>query len=385
MWLEQQRELQTAQNETAASALDDADVTDDDKKGAASVRHSKESLALEFLQRKERNKLADPEAESNVNSAAAAIDSSTLHELDAMQEELKQFKLMFSDLLISSQSQPDESRSSQLASSAQPMSIMQREKTISQREKRLVQLQKNFLVMQDTIERAVSADEQRQNEFDNIKAEVTIVQRAIDTPGTIAKAADIANKRRRAQAMMAKALKLNRKNQAIAEKLPANEASVKQKHEQLIAQMTELQEEYEQISRDIQEVELHHQDIESALAACERSSAAILLQYGPRLPRAAALPDVAMFPIEPLKKELELLYERQVLTYRTRVAESKLEELSLIWDRLEELKEDERCGLSSDVQKRFCQLAAAALLTFARFRLSAMKRFKQTCLADSSK
>ena len=49
--------------------------------------------------------------------------------------------------------------------------------------------------MEDTIDRAVTADEQRQSEFDNIKQEVSIVQRAIDTPGTIAKAADIASKR----------------------------------------------------------------------------------------------------------------------------------------------------------------------------------------------
>jgi hypothetical protein len=99
------------------------------------------------------------------------------------------------------------------------MSIMQREKTILQREKRLVMLQKSFLVMQDTIERSVAADEQRQIEFDSIKSEVSIVQRAIDTPGSIAKAADVANKRRRAQAIMAKALKLNRKHQVVAEKL----------------------------------------------------------------------------------------------------------------------------------------------------------------------
>jgi vacuolar-type H+-ATPase subunit I/STV1 len=341
--MEQQRERLKAQSDSTAdaSAIDDADAAEDHKKGAAAARRSKESLALEFLQRKERNKLADPETESNVNSAAAVIDSSTLHELDAMQEELQQFKTTFNDLLVLSK--PGEAASSRAAPSAQPMSIMQREKTISQREKRLVQLQKCFLVMQDTIERAVSADEQRQNEFDHIKAEVGIVQRAIDTPGTIAKAADIANKRRRAQAMMAKALKLNRKHQGIAEKLPASEAAVKQKHEVLVAQMDALQAEYEQIAKDIRKVEAQHQDVEGALAACERRSAATLLQYGARLPRAAALPDVAMFPIEPLKQELELLYQRQVLAFRTRVAESKLEELNAIWDRLEELKEDERC------------------------------------------
>jgi hypothetical protein len=49
-----------------------------------------------------------------------------------------------------------------------------------------------------------------------------------------------------------------------------------------------------------------------------------------------------MFPLEPLKEELELLYERQLLLYRTQVAESKLDELNAIWGRLEELKEDER-------------------------------------------
>jgi hypothetical protein len=277
VWLEQQRERQKASNEASAeiSALDDVEGGQEDKKGAASVRRAKESLALEFLQRKEKNKLADPNAESNVNSAAAVVDSSTLHELEAMQEELAQFKTMFSDLLVSPQ--PDAALSSRVAASAQPMSIMQREKTISQREKRLVSLQKNFLLMQDTIERAVAADEQRQSEFDSIKAEVSIVQRAIDTPGTIAKAADIANKRRRAQAMMAKALKLNRKHQAVAEKLPANEAIVKQKHEQLMSQVMALQTEYEQISRDIKEVETHHEDIERALDACESRSASTLL------------------------------------------------------------------------------------------------------------
>lgn len=365
VWLEQQRERQKASNETSAeiSALDDVEGGQEDKKGAASVRRAKESLALEFLQRKEKNKLADPNAESNVNSAAAVVDSSTLHELEAMQEELAQFKTMFSDLLVSPQ--PDAALSSRVAASAQPMSIMQREKTISQREKRLVSLQKNFLLMQDTIERAVAADEQRQSEFDSIKAEVSIVQRAIDTPGTIAKAADIANKRRRAQAMMAKALKLNRKHQAVAEKLPANEAIVKQKHEQLMSQVMALQTEYEQISRDIKEVETHHEDIERALDACESRSASTLLQYGPRLPRAAALPDVALFPIAPLKEELELLYERQVLSYRTRVAESKLEELSAVWERLEELKEDERC----DHAKRAGSQARCTIIHFGPFQV----------------
>jgi hypothetical protein len=32
----------------------------------------------------------------------------------------------------------------------------------------------------------------------------------------------------------------------------------------------------------------------------------------------------------------------------TQVCESKLEELSAIWERLEELKEDERCGTCDD-------------------------------------
>lgn len=281
------------------------------------MRRSKESLALEFLQRKERNKLADHEGESAVNSAAAAVDSTVLRELESMQEELKEFKAMFSDLLISSKS--DAAESGQAVASAQPMSIMQREKTISQREKRVVLLQKGFLVMQDTMERAVAADELRQNEFENIKAEVAVVQRAIDTPGTIAKAADIANKRRRAQAMMQKAQKLNKKNQAATEKLPASEAATKQKHEQLMSQAMLLQNEYEQVLKDIQEVESHHAGMEQALTLCERSSASTLLQYGPRLPRAAALPDVAMFPIAPLKEELELLYERRILSYRTQV------------------------------------------------------------------
>lgn len=354
VWLEQQRQRQAAQNAASAdeSALDDAEASEakDEKKGGTSVRRSKESLALEFLQRKERNKLADHEGESAVNSAAAAVDSTVLRELESMQEELKEFKTMFSDLLISSKS--DAAESGQAAASAQPMSIMQREKTISQREKRVVLLQKGFLVMQDTMERAVAADELRQNEFENIKAEVAVVQRAIDTPGTIAKAADIANKRRRAQAMLQKAQKLNKKNQAATEKLPASEAATKQKHEQLMSQAMLLQNEYEQVLRDIQEVETHHQGIEQALTLCERSSASTLLQYGPRLPRAAALPDVAMFPIAPLKEELELLYERRILLYRTQVCESKLEELSAIWDRLEELKEDERCDA--------CCLACAA-------------------------
>ena len=238
VWLEQQRQRQAAQNEAAAdeSALDDAEAAEvkDEKKGGTSVRRSKESLALEFLQRKERNKLADHEGESAVNSAAAAVDSTVLRELESMQEELKEFKAMFSDLLISSKS--DAAESGQAVASAQPMSIMQREKTISQREKRVVLLQKGFLVMQDTMERAVAADELRQNEFENIKAEVAVVQRAIDTPGTIAKAADIANKRRRAQAMLQKAQKLNKKNQAATEKLPASEAATKQKHGQLMSQ-----------------------------------------------------------------------------------------------------------------------------------------------------
>ncbi len=344
VWLERQRERQTAQNQTTSeqSVLDDPDVAEDDKKGVTSVRRAKESLALEFLQRKEKNKLADPDTDSTLNSAAAAVDSTVLHELDVMQEELKQFKSMFSDLLISTQTHAP--ASGQPATSTQPMSIMQREKTLSQREKRLVMLQKNFLVMQDTIERAVAADEQRQAEFDNIKSEVSIVQRAIDMPGTIAKAADIANKRRRAQAIMAKALKLNRKHQVMAEKLPASEAATKLKHDELTAQAMALQSEYEHISRNVQEVESHHHDIEQALTVCERNSASILLQYGARLPRAAALPDVAMYPLEPLKDELELLYERRLLLYRTQVAESKLDELNAIWDRLEELKEDERCG-----------------------------------------
>ncbi len=351
---EQQRERQAAQNQASSeqSVLDDQDVAEEDKKGVASVRRTQESLALEFLQRKEKNKLAEPDAGSTLNSAAAAIDSTVLHELDAMQEELKQFKSMFSDLLIATPTHAAEPR--QPATSTQPMSIMQREKALSQREKRLVMLQKSFLVMQDTIERAVTADEQRQAEFDNIKSEVSIVQRAIDTPGTIAKAADIANKRRRAQAIMAKALKLNRKHQVIAEKLPASEATTKQKHEELTAQAMALQSEYEQISRNIQEVESHHSDIEQALTVCERNSASILLQYGARLPRAAALPDVAMFPIEPLKDELELLYERRLLLYRTQVAESKLDELNAIWDRLEELKEDERCS----TRYQACQIRA---------------------------
>ena len=382
VWEQQRAAHQAAQNESTpeTSALDEVDVSQEDKKGVASVRRSKESLALEFLQRKERNKLAEPGTESTLNSAAAAVDSTVLHELDAMQEELMQFKSMFSDLLITSK--PDATESSQPAASPQPMSIMQREKTISQREKRLVMLQKSFLVMQDTIERAVSADEQRQAEFDSIKCEVCIVQRAIDTPGTIAKAADIANKKRRAQATMARALKLNRKHQALAEKLPSNEAVTKQKHEQLMSEVMMLQAEYEQISKDIREVESHHQDIEQALTACERSSASVLLQYGARLPRAAALPDVAMFPLEPLKEELELLYERQLLLYRTQVAESKLDELNAIWGRLEELKEDER--YERHAAAHTAQRAAFAL-TRARCRLAAMKRFKQTCLADSSK
>ena len=80
-----------------------------------------------------------------------------------------------------------------------------------------------------------------------------------------------------------------------------------------------LQNEYEQVLKDIQEVESHHAGMEQALTLCERSSASTLLQYGPRLPRAAALPDVAMFPIAPLKEELELLYERRILSYRTQV------------------------------------------------------------------
>ncbi len=319
------------------------------------MRRQKESLALEFLQRKERNKLGDHEGESAVNSAAAAVDSTVLRELESMQEELKEFKTMFSDLLISSRS--DAGHADKAAASAQPMSIMQREKMISQREKRLVLLQKAFLVMQDTLERAVAADELRQNEFESIKAEVAVVQRAIDTPGTIAKAADIANKRRRAQAMMQKAQKLNKKNQAVTEKLPASEAAAKQKHEQLTSQAMLLQSEYEKIVREIEEVEAQHQDVEQALTVCERSSASTLLQYGPRLPRAAALPDVATFPIAPLKEELELLYERQILSYRTQVCESKLQELSSKWDRLEELKEDERC----DARRLICTFLSLML------------------------
>jgi hypothetical protein len=380
--LDQERERQAFQNEATSekSGLDDTDVAEDDKKGVATVRRAKDTLALEFLQRKERNKLAEPDAESALNSAAAAIDSTVLHELEAMQEELKQFKSTFSDLLISSRSDTGApGASSQPAANTQPMSIMQREKTILQREKRLVMLQKSFLVMQDTIERSVAADEQRQIEFDNIQSEVSIVQRAIDTPGSIAKAADIANKRRRAQAIMAKALKLNRKHQVVAEKLPANEAVAKQKHEELMSQAMALQAEYEQISRDIKEVERHHQDIEHALTACERSSASILLQYGARLPRAAALPDVALFPLAPLKEELELLYERRLLLYRTQVAESKLDELNGIWSRLEELKEDERCACSR------AALRTSFAIPDEMFRLAAMKQFKQTCLADSSK
>ena len=134
VWEQQRAAHQAAQNESTpeTSALDEVDVSQEDKKGVASVRRSKESLALEFLQRKERNKLAEPGSESTLNSAAAAVDSTVLHELDAMQEELMQFKSMFSDLLITSK--PDATESSQPAASPQPMSIMQREKTISQRE-----------------------------------------------------------------------------------------------------------------------------------------------------------------------------------------------------------------------------------------------------------
>ena len=89
-----------------------------------------------------------------------------------------------------------------------------------------------------------------------------------------------------------------------------------------------------------------------------------------------------MFPLEPLKEELELLYERQLLLYRTQVAESKLDELNAIWGRLEELKEDER--YEPHAAAHTAQRAAFAL-TRALGRLAAMKRFKQTCLADSSK
>ena len=367
VWLEQQRARQAAQDDAAAekSALEDPDIAEDDKKGAgaAAARVSKENLALEFLRRKERNKLAEQDSESTLNSAAAAIDSTTLYELDAMTQELQQFKALFSDLLIAAN--PEVGEESQRAGSAQPVSMMQREKLISQREKRLVMLQKGLRVMEDTIDRAVTADEQRQSEFDNIKQEVSIVQRAIDTPGTIAKAADIASKRRRAQAMMAKALKLSRKNQAVAEKLPASEAVAKQKHEQLTAQAMALQAEYEQISRDIQEVEKHHLDIEMAMNLCERNSAATLMQYGQRLPKAAALPDVAMYPIAPLKEELELLYQRQFLLYRTQVAESKLEELNAIWGRLEELKEDERCDPRAAISATRQLKALAFVLTRA--------------------
>jgi hypothetical protein len=186
--------------------------------------------------------------------------------------------------------------------------------------------------------------------------------------------------------MMTKALKLNRKNQGVADKLPADEAATKQKHEQLMLQAATLQAQYDQITRDIQEVESSHQSIEQALAACERNSAATLLQYGARLPRAASMPDVAMFPIDCLKQELELLYERRILLYRTEVAESKLSELNAIWDNLEELKENERCRPPAAV--RGCAAALflfAVTLTLTPGRLAAMKRFKQACLADSSK
>ena len=407
-WLEQQRARQAALDAAAAekSALDDAEGADDEKKGGAGARVSKESLALELLRRKEKNKAAEQDAESTLNSAAAAVDSTALYELDATRQELKQLKVTFGDLLVTqpeAAAAAEDSSGGARAAGAQPVSIMQREKMISQREKRLVTLQKSLRVMEDRIERCVAADDQRQTEFDGIKAEVGIVQRAIDTPGSIAKAADIASKRRRAQAMMAKALKLNKKNQGVAEKLPASEAVAKNRHEGLAAQAMALQEEYQQISRDIQEVERQHLELEQAMSVCERSSAVMLLQYGPRLPRAAALPDVALFPIAPLKQELELLYQRQFLTYRTQIAESKLEELNAIWGRLEELKEDERCGpackaarvahaahaavahAAAAAHAARARAASAFALTRVRCRLLAMKRFKQTCLADSSK
>ena len=79
VWLEQQRARQAAQDDAAAekSALEDPDIAEDDKKGAgaAAARVSKENLALEFLRRKERTKLAEQDSESTLlNSAAAAID-----------------------------------------------------------------------------------------------------------------------------------------------------------------------------------------------------------------------------------------------------------------------------------------------------------------------
>ena len=61
----------------------------------------------------------------------------------------------------------------------------------------------------------------------------------------------------------------------------------------------------------------------------------------------------------------------------------KLEELGAIWGRLEELNEDERCDHAK--KRAGASRRAARSFFLARFRLAAMKRFKQTCIADNSK